>query len=121
MTEKARLEPHELSEEDKAEWLISVKRWEVANPIDKVAKNPQAFGVGATVISALLLLHQLQNAPFYQPFLYSIIFGVAMYYIANFRFVKWARRRDIYSNQIIHDMIDRAEAKAQRTSSDQKG
>ena len=109
MTERARLEPHELSEEDKAEWLISVKRWEVENPIDKVAKNPQAFGVAATFISAILLLHHLRGAPLYQPFLYAILFGGAMYYIANFRFVKWARRRDIYSNQLINDMIDRAE------------
>lgn len=120
MTEKARLEPHQLSEEDKAKWLISVKRWENENPIDKVAKNPQAFGVGATVISALLLLYQLKEAPLYQPFLYAIIFGGAMYYIANFRFVKWARRRDIYSNHLIAQMIDREEAKISATPSDQE-
>jgi len=120
MTEKARLEPHQLSEEDKAEWLISVKRWEVENPIDKVAKNPQAFGIGATFISALLLLHQLKDAPLYQPFLYAILFGGAMYYVANFRFVKWARRRDIYSNSLINQMIDRAESEIAVPSSDKE-
>lgn len=111
MSDKARLEPHELSEDDKAEWLLAVKKWELENPIDKVAKNPQAFGGGATLIAALLLAHEL-DGPFYQPFLYAIIFGSVMYYIANKRFLKWSRRRDIFSNALINELIDRAEAKA---------
>ena len=113
MADKARLEPHELSDEDKSEWLASVKKWEIENPIDKVAKNPQAFGGGATLIAALLLSHEL-DGPFYQPFLYAIIFGSVMYFIANRRFIKWSRKRDIYSNALINDLIDRAEDKQDR-------